>query len=122
MVSNKFVFIGTRIPVEAVKVIEQMSPGRPAYSAVRDIVVAYAMSAKHPPLRDDTMKLLYSVVELAKYGNADALVQDLCRSFERAMRANRGELREDEAEVDNDILEMFKSVVDEKELTIRKHT
>lgn len=111
-----------RVPSEiAHHIYEMTSSTRTPYRVVSDIVIAYIQATKHPPLRDETMKLLYNTVAVAQYGDADALVQDLCKSLERAIRAAHGELREDEAEVDNDILEMFTSVINEKEFTIHKH-
>lgn len=122
MKRNKPRVLQTRIPDDAMSIIAAMvTDGYPLYKVLRDIIVSYAYAAQRPPLRDDTMQLLYLTVEAAGYNTADALVQDLCRSLERAIRAARGELREDEAEVDNDILEMFTSVINEKELTIHKH-
>lgn len=115
--------VHTRIPADVARTLSAMVAEKyPLYKVLRDIVVAYAQATKRPPLRDDTMQLLYLTVEAAGYESADALVQDLCRSLDRTIRANRGELREDEAEVDNDILEMFNSVLNEKEITVRKHT
>ena len=123
MKRNKPRVLQTRIPDDAMSVIAAMVTDRyPLYKVLRDIIVSYAHAAQRPPLRDDTMRLLYLTVEAAGYNTADALVQDLCRSLERTIRANRGALREDEAAVDNDIMEMFNSVLNEKEVTIRKHT
>ena len=122
MKRDRFARFMARVPSEiAHHIYEMASPARTPYRVVSDIVISYVQAAKRPPLRDETMKLLYNTVAVAQYGDADALVQDLCKSLERAIRAAHGELREDEAEVDNDILEMFTSVINEKEFTIHKH-
>lgn len=122
MKRNKYARFELRVPPEIGQVIYSMAgDARSPYSVVRDIVIAYVQAAERPPLRDDTMTLLYKIAAAAQYDSADALVQDLCNSLERAMRSARGELREDEPAVDNDILEMFKSVLNEKEVTIHKH-
>lgn len=123
MKRNRYARFELRVPWEIGQSIYSMAAdGRSPYSVVRDIVIAYVQAVNRPPLRDDTMALLYQTVDAAQYDSADELVQDLCRSLERTMRAIRGELHEGEAEVDNDIQEMFDSVLNEKEITVRKHT
>lgn len=123
MRKSRMLRLSTRLPEDVVALYDTMATAaRPRYKLLCDVLVAYARAAQQPPLRDDTMQLLYLTVEAAGYESADALVQDLCRSLERAMRANRGALREEEAGVDNDILEMFNSVLNEKEVAVRKHT
>lgn len=121
MQKSRMTVVNTRLTAETLNALSAMAGGRPVYDVMRDILVAYVQTALRPPLRDDTMQLLYLTVEAAGYDSADELVQDLCRSLERTMRAVRGELHEGEAEVDNDIQEMFNSVLNEKEVTTRKH-
>lgn len=113
---------------EVAQAITAMSTDvRSSNRIVRDIVIAYVQATQRPPLRDDTMMLLYRVVEAADYGDADALVRDLCLAFERVLRQARGELREEEI-VNVDIADMFSAIADrriltnEEGVTIRKHT
>ena len=122
MLKGKVCKVYTRVTPEVREAINALATAeRPPYVVVRDIIVSYVMAAKRPPLRDDTMALLYKVATLARYDSVDAMIADLCRSFERTMRAARGELDDSEASVDNDIAEMFSEVLNEKEIRIRKH-
>ena len=124
MKKDKFVRFELRLPQEMAQAIYTIASARECspYRIVCDIVASYVQATTLPPLREDTMRLLYSVAQSAGYDNAEALVRDLCRALDRAMRELRGELRDDEPSVDNDIIEMFNSVLNEREVTIRKHS
>lgn len=121
MKKNKMAFMAVRLPAQIASSIEGMaSDARPKYQVVRDIITSYVLASRYPPLREDVQALLYRVAAVAGYGSVDALVCDLCNSLERAIRANRGELRDDEVGVDNDILEMFSDIKYDKGFSIHK--
>ena len=111
----------TRVPVEVGEVIKKKNPHtRSLYKITYDIVVAYAKMPNGAMLHAKTISLLEQAVIMAGYVSADELVQDLCQALMRAIRDNSGQLQEGEVSVDNDILDMFKSVINEKELRIHK--
>lgn len=123
MARSKYQLLHTRVPADIAQAIYAMAtPANPPYKVLQSIILGFVQASQRPPLRDDTMKLIYHLAALSGYDDVDALIRDLCNSLERSIRANKGELMCGEAEVDNDILEMFSSVINEKEVTIRKHS
>ena len=122
MVTNRsWVNIRTRVPAEVGEAIAKMSsPDYPPYRIVRDIVVAH-VNGQHDNLRSTTVALLNQVVEAVGYESVDALVTDLAKAYMKAFRYYRGEIEEDEASPDVDILEMFSdcnNTIHEKNLSI----
>ena len=122
MKKNKTFALRTRVPVEIGQAIDAMTTkARSRYQVLCDIITSFVRDGAHPPLREETLDILYHTMQVARYDDVDSLVQDLCHALERTIAANRGELQDSDDAVDIDIIEMFNAVVNEKELTIHKY-
>ena len=123
----EYINIRTRVPKDIGEaILARATADYPGYRVVRDIIVASVTgSGSHV----QSLPVVQEIAKIAKdtgYSSAEALILDLSKAFLRVWRYAHGQLQDEERTPDEDIREMFSTMIDnntiqyEKGISIRK--